>query len=118
VKLLVDRGAEINIANKFGQTPLQTAADACSPEVVKFLIDKGAEVNTMNFYNSTSTPLHTAAGWWCLESVQHLLKAGADQNIKDNAGRTPLDIAKEFIRSETDNGRKEQRSKIIQLLSQ
>jgi ankyrin repeat protein len=136
VQLLVERGAELDIPNIDGQTPLHKAADAGNLDVVDFLIGHHANVNAPTRDNST--PLHKAVRSGHKEVVEYLLDVGADRNIKDNAGRTPLDIAKEFIRSESyndfrtlwenaaylrmrseaDREKENQRSEIIQLLSQ
>lgn len=40
------------------------------------------------------TPLHIAATWGNIKTVQTLLKKGANPNILDNTGQTPLDFAR------------------------
>jgi ankyrin repeat protein len=42
VKLLLDRGANVNATNRDGNTPLIGAAFMCRTEVVRLLLDKGA----------------------------------------------------------------------------
>jgi YVTN family beta-propeller protein len=48
VKLLLDRGANVNATNRDGNTPLIAAAFMCRTEVVRHLLDKGASVNHKN----------------------------------------------------------------------
>ncbi len=68
VKLLLDRGAEINTANVFGATPLMAAVAAEDQETVRLLLDRGADVNAkpnMNpdgvIWGGGRTPLMWAA---------------------------------------------------------
>lgn len=47
VKLLVDEGADITVADKHGQSPLQIASFYGHVEVVKLLVDKGADIKAV-----------------------------------------------------------------------
>ena len=58
VKLLIERGATVNVADARGSTPLSLAVRACvdsywtarrSPESVKALLDAGASTNGVQF---------------------------------------------------------------------
>jgi hypothetical protein len=44
VKLLIEKGADINQADKYGHTPLYWASDHGHLELVKLLIEKGADI--------------------------------------------------------------------------
>jgi ankyrin repeat protein len=57
---LLEKGAQVNVANKEGYTPLHVAADRCDPNIALALIKKGAVVNAKT--NKHYTPLHFAAG--------------------------------------------------------
>jgi len=44
-KLLIDRDANVNVQDNYGNTPLSMAAEKGNKEIVKLLIEKGADVN-------------------------------------------------------------------------
>jgi len=80
VRLLVDRGADVNATTDFGRTPLMlAAAQLGSADTVKLLFERGASVN--------STALALAAGRGDAAVVRLLLAAGArDANGAAAAG--------------------------------
>ena len=45
LKLLLDKGADISVANADGWTPLNAAASSGHLEVVKLLLDQGADIS-------------------------------------------------------------------------
>ena len=81
--------------------PIHLAA-RCSPMIVKLLIDAGVDVNKRaamsDFTNNTElvsniTALNVAAQWDQAPVIIELVKAGADVNIADDRGRTPISYA-------------------------
>ena len=91
VQILLDRGAEPNIANNKGRTPLLYAASESHKDVVQLLLDRGAEPNMTNQYGKTA--LHVAGFMGHKGVVQHLLERGAEPNMADQYGATPLHLA-------------------------
>lgn len=91
-KLLIDRGADLDLATGFGGTPLMNAVIFGPIEKIKLLLEKGADVNKA--LNNGDTPLHKAAYFGNLEIVKLLLDYGADPTLKNNEGKTALDMAK------------------------
>ncbi|HUU18205.1 MAG TPA: ankyrin repeat domain-containing protein [Sedimentisphaerales bacterium] len=83
-KLLIANGADVNAGE---WTPLQEAA-YCSKDMVEFLIAKGANINASGW-----SPLHSALDAGRFDIVDLLLAKGADANIRDDKGHTPLHIA-------------------------
>ncbi|CZR67067.1 uncharacterized protein PAC_16966 [Phialocephala subalpina] len=88
VKLLLEKGANVNAAIEDGSTPLHRASMNGHLESVKLLLEKGANVNTAT--KDGSTPLHRASYNGHLESVQLLLEKGANVNAATEDGLTPL----------------------------
>ena len=88
VRLLLDRGAEVNGKASGGMTTIHYAAWFAHADVVRLLLDRGAEVNVKD--NTGLTPLHFAAKDVYVDVIMLLLNRGADVNAKDNDGWTPL----------------------------
>ncbi len=107
VELLLDRGANVHARERWhGQTALMWAAAECHPAVVEALVKHGAEVNARSSEEQwqrqvtaeprakwlppgAMTPLLFAARQGCLDSVQTLLKLGADANMTTPDGISP-----------------------------
>ncbi|OQE21175.1 hypothetical protein PENSTE_c012G03144 [Penicillium steckii] len=77
-------------------SPLFHAALKNQPDIIKILtkIDKEL-LNQRGWFGWRDTPLHVATHWQNLEAVQALLQAGANPDIPQRNGRTPLHIALE-----------------------
>jgi len=90
-KLLIEKGANVNIRNNEGQTPLHNAIWGDSLNIVNYLLDNGANPNLAN--NEGSTALHLEAGNGNINIVQALLKKGANPNALNSNQQTPLHIA-------------------------
>jgi uncharacterized protein len=102
VKLMIDRGANINLAGDEGVTPLMTSVRVTyrnGLEITKLLVKRGAKINAQA--DRGITPLMYAA--WSVADhyedeyvnvVQFLIQHGAKVNIKNKMGDTPLSIAK------------------------
>jgi len=80
VEFLLEHGADPNIKNNDGSTPLHYAAD--NSKVVEVLLEHGADLNIRDKYGAT--PLHDAAENGHPEVVELLLEHGADPNIQNN----------------------------------
>ena len=88
IKMLVAAGADINVKNNDGRTPLLDTTYSHDTEfsLVSSLIENGADVNATD--NEGETLLHHA---WFDEDVTNLLiKSGADINAQCKAGYTAL----------------------------
>ncbi|KAM0874933.1 hypothetical protein ACQ4PT_037122 [Festuca glaucescens] len=72
-------------------TPLSWAMRTKSLECVKLLIQAGADVNFVDFSRITNVIL--AVQYGLPGTVQCLLDAGANPNIPDEFGRTPIEFA-------------------------
>jgi ankyrin repeat protein len=119
--MLLERGADVNAANRFGvaalalaahngrsdvvEALLQAGADAnkaddngatpliqtASGPIATMLIERGADVNAVNRFGSTALLLAAEEGHG--DVVEALLQAGADVNKADENGYAPLSVA-------------------------
>jgi ankyrin repeat protein len=116
-QLLVDRGADVHTRDREGRTPLFSAAH---PGIANLLIKRGAEVNAKD--EQGNTPLLIVAGGFHVESrsfsdegadvscgnessnppplmtkcepvAKLLIEKGADINVKNSIGITPISLA-------------------------
>lgn len=118
VKALLAKGANVNQADKRGFTPLVTAGFAGNLEMVQLLLAKGADPKAKTKFGATyliaiTNSTNIAAVKWAvaqgldvkdkkedlltgpamngaLDIVQLLLTKGADANLPDSLGYTPL----------------------------
>lgn len=88
---LISEGANTNINNKNGWSPLHLACYTGNLEIVKELIKNHAHVNEKS--NDGYTPLQFASYYGYLEIVKELIKY-SDPTIKNNYEKTALDLAK------------------------
>ncbi len=86
--LLIEHGADPNVADDRGFTPLHWAAFKDGPDLVELLLDRQAEVNART--STGATALHQAAASGNVHSIDLLLAAGARVNDADQEGATPL----------------------------
>jgi ankyrin repeat protein len=94
VELLIESGAEVNLADDSEfYTPLMAASRHGHAEIVQLLIKHGVDVNAQDDYDNTS--LTRAAESGHLEVVRLLLENGANPNLRDEFDETPLELAEE-----------------------
>jgi ankyrin repeat protein len=93
VELLLARGANLEVKDNYGRTPLYAAAEDSTVEAVELLLSRGANVNARN--RAQQTPLHAvvAKPWHDKrEIVALLLTKHPDVNAKNVVGYTPLHL--------------------------
>ena len=117
IKLLLAHGANANLPNIYGTTPVMAAAGLSNNEIdtrgrfktqaeavesINLLVAAGADVNAHEtrtcppsgfFCVSGQTALHGAALWGWNDVIKALVAHNADLNAKDAKGNTPLDSA-------------------------
>lgn len=109
VKLLIYLGADVNIQDETGNSPLHTAIRSIEKtrrikdivlkenaikryvELVDILMQHSADLHVRNIYGDT--PLHLAAREGHIRGIKILLNQGA-RFSKNNYGHTPIDLAK------------------------
>lgn len=90
MELFVERGADINKANRFGEQALMHAAWKGRLAAVRWLVEHGAHLNRVG---KEWAALHYAAFAGHGEVVGYLLESGADINALSTNGSTPLMMA-------------------------
>lgn len=100
VDLLLDYGANLNIANYLGRTALMYAANYGLEEIVRKLLLHGAITKVASDLIS-SPPLSAASAKGHLAVVKLLIEHGADFNHTDGDGKTALALAMESGHGET-----------------
>ena len=90
VKLLLNKGADPNMENLNGLTPLHRAAYHGTRDMVKLLLDNGAEPDRAD--RDGRTPLHWAAlrEYDSKGVYKLLLNGGADPEVRDANNRTAV----------------------------
>lgn len=86
IRFLLQNGADPNIRNKKGVTPLQLATSMSFTEGVEALIKGGANVNVGD--QTGETPLIAAVHQRNTDLARVLLAKGADPDHNDNSGRS------------------------------
>lgn len=132
-KLLIEKGAQIEVYDIIGRSPLYNAifisswdtfeyllglgtdplrldkrgcnglhysARASSDDAVKTILKYGADANGVD--SNGWSPLHWASASGCgsAKVIKTLLDAGSNKDLKDNQGRTALDLASLFGKDE------------------
>ena len=88
----IETGASsIDYMDDVGQTLLNWASAFGTQEMVEYLCQKGADVNK----GQRSSSLHYAACFGRPQIAKVLLRHGANPDLRDEDGRTPLDKARE-----------------------
>ena len=95
----IRKGADVNLRNTRGSTPLHWAASQGLAGPLKLLLDTGAEKDALTLATDPWEPLATPLHWACKagqpDTAMALLTAGANLGLRDGNGQSTLDLAKE-----------------------
>jgi OmpA family/Ankyrin repeats (3 copies) len=96
-RMLLEAGADPEFAeSKYGATPLLWAVQMSDYDTLELLIDK-YKVNVNKRSKSNHSSLHVAANFGQSNGLTKLLlKAGANPNVINDKGESPLDIARKL----------------------
>lgn len=89
---LLAHGAEVDSTRHDGATPLFKAAHKGYTGLVELLVKRGASLGLLK---NGESALHAAALFDHLSVIKLLLAAGADPQLRNQDGMTPLDLAHE-----------------------
>ena len=98
-RLLLERGADPGALDRLKKNAMTYAAGQGSTDVVVILLKAGVDPNAI--YAHDLTALMWAAGYGRSATVKALLDAGARAELKDDRGKTALDMAREANDAET-----------------
>ncbi|KAG8363782.1 hypothetical protein BUALT_Bualt19G0058100 [Buddleja alternifolia] len=90
-------GRDIDAVDQDGRTALLFVSGLGSEQCVQLLAEAGANVNHRD-NNGGLTALHMAAGYVKPGVAKILIDFGADPEIEDDRGRTPLQLAAEILK--------------------
>ena len=103
VRSWVASGADINVVDEYGITPLMEASQYLRSECVAEMLRLGADARRVN--NDGWTALH-----WVAQAVdrggdgggvvRQLVAAGCDAAVRDNDGHTAVELARTWYRAE------------------
>lgn len=93
VRMLLARGADTAAADRLQKTAMTYAAGQGRTDIVLLLLHAGVDPNAILAHQLTA--LMWAAGYGRTDTVQALLAAGARVELRDDRGKTALDIARE-----------------------
>lgn len=89
LKLLLDRQADVNAADRWGATPLQEAFRNDKTECIALLCEKGGELGLFD----APDELNSAAASGDVGRLQRLINVKCSANSTDYDGRSPLHLA-------------------------
>ena len=98
LQTLVEAGADVNMKNEGGTSPLMYAASTAHNECLTMLLKEGANVNLTNEVNLTALYFACDVSYTAVqykknnhsECIKSLIEAGADVNIASSEYGTPL----------------------------
>jgi len=93
VRVLLAKGADIAAVDRLKKNAMTYAAGQGRTEIVVLLLRAGVDPNAV--YAHDLTALMWSAGYGQTATSQALLAAGAKAELKDDRGKTALDIARE-----------------------
>lgn len=98
IRFLTQNGANPNVRDKNGETPLQIATVVGPLESISALLDAGAMIDETNA--AGETPLIAAVHRRDVPMVRLLLAEGANPDRNDNSGRS----ARDYVQLQSSNG--------------
>ena len=134
-KFCMKYGADLNMIDGYGRPMLMSAMRSSDPTWLELLCKEGADPNIKGskyefvgpidksnyFYNVFYVAEGDAALHWAtrnsnVEMVEILLRYGADPTLSNDAGKTPLDLAKADLSDVSRKSSHEKTEKIISIL--
>jgi hypothetical protein len=93
VRLMLDKGADIEASDGYGSTALIEAANANRLDLVKLLLARGADPKAVVGHYGPHTALTAAINKGNAEMARLLIAAGADITLKSRGGQSLIKLA-------------------------
>jgi hypothetical protein len=90
VAALVSSGVDVDIRDRFGNTPLVVAAQNDRKRISKLLVKAGADLNAVNVAGNSA--LHYCYAYGHFDLAEFLERRGADVSVRNEAGVAPRDV--------------------------
>jgi hypothetical protein len=90
VAAAVSSGVDVDIRDRFGNTPLVVAAQNDRKRISKLLVKAGADLNATNVAGNAS--LHYCYAYGHFDLAEFLERRGADVSVRNEAGVAPRDV--------------------------
>ena len=90
VNEMIEKGADVNARDRFGDTPLHLAIKNRHPDTATLLIHRGANINVAGALGDT--PLHVSIYEEQKGLSELLLKKGADESLLNRYGLRPREM--------------------------
>ncbi|MDR2528611.1 MAG: ankyrin repeat domain-containing protein [Synergistaceae bacterium] len=87
---------DVNAYYGYNKTPALSSFKI-PDELVRWLVERGADIDARDSVYGR-TPLYEQAGYWC-GNVELFLELGADVNVREKYGHTPLHAAADHFRA-------------------
>ena len=98
-RLLLEAGAEVEVRDNYGRSIVFQAITLLSEpwrEMADLLLEYKADINTHGWHGDTA--LHAASGPSLdISTVEYLVSKGANLNLPNGLGKTPLDMAESVV---------------------
>ncbi|KAJ3642022.1 hypothetical protein Zmor_028486 [Zophobas morio] len=93
VKLLIEKGIDVNVQDGNGKTALLLAGENGVYETAEMLLNSGASLNIVD--NDKMNALHYASQSWKdnRDVIKLMIEKGIDVNVQDGNGKTALQLA-------------------------
>lgn len=85
VKKLIKAGADINLVDEDGTSPLLIAIMSCNEEIAKILVDNGAYINLDNYIEGITEAIESMNGTY-EQTIQLFVDVGGDLDFTNECG--------------------------------
>jgi len=102
MEMLIDRKAELDVQDKNGYTALHFAAQEAHTEAARILLEHGANPDITDKHGNTAAWV-AIMNWKAgknLETLKQLVQHNSDLTIKNDAGRSAVDLIPAAIKTQ------------------